>query len=147
MSAHRVFHCIVDDTALITNISEIKTWISQGIVTLVIPLYSRNSQEISAVATRLTRLALERLNLLKKDSSQIGINAREAVKFLDRVTSGKDGPSQEAITLQGPDEEYKTWDEVEEHLVKEEGESESTAAAVDKVPATQTKCTTAEQVT
>jgi hypothetical protein len=40
MSVQRVFHCIVDDTALITNISEIKTWVSQGIVTLVVPLYS-----------------------------------------------------------------------------------------------------------
>jgi hypothetical protein len=85
--------------------------------------------------------------LLKKDSSQIGINAREAVKFLDRVTSGKDGLSEEAIVLQGPDEEYTTWDEVEEHLVKEEGEPESTAAAVDKVAATQATCTVAEQMT
>jgi hypothetical protein len=85
--------------------------------------------------------------LLKKDSSQIGINAREAVKFLDRVTSGKDGLSEEAIVLQGPDEEYNTWDEVEEHLVKEQGEPESAAAAVDKVPATQATCTVAEQVT
>jgi len=39
----KVFHCIVDDTALITNISEIKTWVSQGIVTLVVPLYSTDS--------------------------------------------------------------------------------------------------------
>lgn len=43
MSVQRVFHCIVDDTALITNISEIKTWVSQGIVTLVVPLYSMDS--------------------------------------------------------------------------------------------------------
>jgi hypothetical protein len=84
--------------------------------------------------------------LLKKDSSQIGINAREAVKFLDRVTSGKDGLSEEAIVLQGPDEEYKTWDEVEEHLVKEEGEAESTTAAGASAPATQAKGTIPEPV-
>ncbi|RMZ91657.1 hypothetical protein DV736_g1101, partial [Chaetothyriales sp. CBS 134916] len=79
-------HCIVDDTALTTNIAEIEAWVSSGTVSLVIPLYT-----------------LERLHLLKKDSSQIGQNARKAVKFLDRMTSGSD----EAVTLQGPDEHDK----------------------------------------
>ena len=61
-------------------------------------------------------LALNRLHVVKQDSSQLGASAREAVKFLDRVTSGKDGVSEDAILLQGPDDQYATWAEVEEHL-------------------------------
>ena len=37
----KVFHCVVDDSALTVNISEIKKWTSQGAITLIVPLYSR----------------------------------------------------------------------------------------------------------
>jgi hypothetical protein len=40
MTTRKVFHCIVDDTALITNISEIKNWVFRGVITLVVPVYS-----------------------------------------------------------------------------------------------------------
>ena len=46
------------------------------------------------------------------------MNAREAVKFLDRVTSGKDGLPMESITIQGPDDQYSTWSQVEEYLAR-----------------------------
>jgi hypothetical protein len=36
----KVFHCVVDDTALTVNISEIKKWTAQGSITLIVPLYS-----------------------------------------------------------------------------------------------------------
>ena len=62
---------------------------------------------------------------MKKDASQIGINAREAVKFLDRVTSGKDGLPENSIMLQGPDEQYGTWSQVEEHLLKDDAVREN----------------------
>lgn len=82
---------------------------------------------LGALFQKLTTLALERLHLLKKDASQIGINAREAVKFLDRVTSGKDGLNDDAIALQGPDEQYMTWKQVEEHLIQEDAELDNRA--------------------
>ena len=42
MSAGRkIFHCAVDETALTTNISEIKKWTTNGSITLVVPLYSK----------------------------------------------------------------------------------------------------------
>jgi hypothetical protein len=63
------------------------------------------------------------------------------VKFLDRVTSGND-----AITLQGPEEEYMTWNEVEEHLVKEDAEPENGAAVYDSIPAASPKCRIAQEV-
>lgn len=41
MSAGRkVFRCAVDETALSTNISEIKKWTTNGAIDLVVPLYS-----------------------------------------------------------------------------------------------------------
>jgi hypothetical protein len=36
----KVFHSVVDDTALTVNISEIKKWTAQGSITLIVPLYS-----------------------------------------------------------------------------------------------------------
>jgi len=42
MSTERkTFHCAVDETALTTNISEIKKWTTSGAIDLIVPLYSR----------------------------------------------------------------------------------------------------------
>ncbi|KAL4930398.1 uncharacterized protein BDV17DRAFT_259545 [Aspergillus undulatus] len=102
MSAGRkVFHCAVDETALTTNISEIKKWATNGAITLIVPLYT-----------------LERLHALKKAGSQVAINAREAVRFLDRATSGKDNAS-ERVILQGPMEQYEHWNEAEKFFLPE----------------------------
>ena len=35
-----LMRCLVDDTILTRNIQEIETWVSQGLVVLVVPLYS-----------------------------------------------------------------------------------------------------------
>lgn len=40
-TGRKVFHCAVDETALTTNISEIKKWTTNGSITLVVPLYSK----------------------------------------------------------------------------------------------------------
>ena len=61
------------------------------------------------------RPALERLHLLKKDASPIGQNARKAVKFLDRMTSGKFELPIDPVTIQLSDQQYATWQEVEAH--------------------------------
>lgn len=74
----------------------------------------------------LTPTALERLALLKQDASQIGINARQTVEFLDRVTEGRDGLPVSAISLQGPTEQYQHWSDVEKHLVKDENTVQET---------------------
>lgn len=64
-------------------------------------------------------VALERLQVLRQDGSQIGMNAREAQKFLDQVTSGKDGFPEKSVTIQEPDEQYKRWAEVEARFIVE----------------------------
>lgn len=39
-TGRKVFRCAVDETALSTNISEIKKWTTNGAIDLVVPLYS-----------------------------------------------------------------------------------------------------------
>jgi thiosulfate/3-mercaptopyruvate sulfurtransferase len=65
------------------------------------------------------RSALERLHGLKRAGSQVAINAREAVRFLDRVTSGKDNIPADRVILQGPMEQYENWEEAEKYFLPE----------------------------
>ncbi|KAL2835410.1 Rhodanese-like domain-containing protein [Aspergillus pseudoustus] len=110
----KIFHCAVDETALTTNISEIKKWTTNGAITLIVPLYT-----------------LERLHALKKAGSQVAINAREAVRFLDRATSGKDNVASERVILQGPMEQYENWSQAEKFFLPEfEEEEEATNGSV-----------------
>ncbi len=81
----------------------------------------------------LTATALERLALLKQDASQIGINARQTVEFLDRVTEGKDGLPVSAISLQGPTEQYQKWSDVEKHLIAEDEAEERMSKKIPSV--------------
>ena len=123
----KVFHCVVDDTALSVNIGEIKKWTSQGAITLIVPLYSMSIlfQCLLRLLPRtfqadcLLALALERLHTLKKSGSQVGSNAREAVGFLDRVTSGKHNIPASKVVLQGPMEQFENWAEAEQYFLPE----------------------------
>ncbi|KAL3469364.1 thiosulfate sulfurtransferase [Aspergillus californicus] len=114
----KVFHCAVDETALTTNISEIKKWATNGAITLIVPLYT-----------------LERLHTLKKAGSQVAINAREAVRFLDRATSGKDSVASERVILQGPMEQFNSWSEAEKFFLPEfeEGPEETDGLAAEEL--------------
>lgn len=47
------------------------------------------------------------------------MNAREAVRFLDRVTSGKDSIPPERVVIQGPMEQYEDWKEAERYFLPE----------------------------
>lgn len=42
MSNQTFIHCIVDDTALVTNLDEVGPWVQAGTVNLVVPLYSKS---------------------------------------------------------------------------------------------------------
>lgn len=77
-------------------------------------------------------LALERLHALKRAGNQVAINAREAVRFLDRVTSGKDNIAAERVVLQGPMEQYERWEDAEKFFLPEfEEEPETIDHGVD----------------
>lgn len=84
--------------------------------------------------------ALERLHALKRAGSQIAINAREAVRFLDRVTSGKDHIAADRVVLQGPMEQYERWEDAEKFFLpefEEEPEALDDAAYPESAPDSQ----------
>ncbi|KAH8702987.1 hypothetical protein GQ44DRAFT_630834 [Phaeosphaeriaceae sp. PMI808] len=100
----KLFNCIVDDTALIAGVKKstrdgIRKWVSQGSIRLYVPLYT-----------------LTQLHRLKAGTERINADAREAVKWLDDITSVP-GEVANRVTLQGADEAYTTWAEVEKCLL------------------------------
>jgi hypothetical protein len=75
---------------------------------------------------------------LKRAGSQIAINAREAVRFLDRVTSGKDHIVADRVALQGPMEQYERWEDAEKYFLPEfEEEPEALDETASPDPATE----------
>lgn len=91
--------------------------------------------------------ALERLHALKRAGSQVAINAREAVRFLDRVTSGKDHIAADRVALQGPMEQYERWEDAEKFFLpefEEEPEALDDAASPESVHESQKSIATPE---
>lgn len=94
--------------------------------------------------------ALERLNLLKKDHSQIGTNARKAVKFLDQITSTSTF-AHEPVTIQGPDDQFAHWSQVEAHYAQSQPQPrgqtahESMSVAAGPAPELRADAVTPEQ--
>lgn len=75
---------------------------------------------------------------MKRAGSQIAINAREAVRFLDRVTSGKDHIVADRVALQGPMEQYERWEDAEKFFLPEfEEEPEALDEIASPDPATE----------
>lgn len=74
----------------------------------------------SAPALILTNLlpALTALHRLKNGNERINADAREAVKWLDEVTS-MSGDAADRVLLEGVDEAYNTWEEVEKFMLPE----------------------------
>lgn len=79
--------------------------------------FTVRSSYVRGYRVELTSAALERLHLLKKDISQLGQNARKAVKFLDQVTSTPN-LSHDPVIIQGPDDQYPKWSDVESRYVE-----------------------------
>ncbi|KAF2632739.1 hypothetical protein BU25DRAFT_330144 [Macroventuria anomochaeta] len=103
----KVFNCIVDDTALIAGVKKstrdgIRKWISQGAICLFVPLHT-----------------LTALHRLKNGNERINADAREAVKWLDEITSLSSGDAADRVLLEGVDEAYSTWNEVEKFMLPE----------------------------
>lgn len=64
-------------------------------------------------------VALAQLNRLTKGSDRIGADARDAVKWLDEITSVPSIENSGRVQLEGVDEAYVTWEEVEPFLLPE----------------------------
>ncbi|KAF2192278.1 hypothetical protein K469DRAFT_554255 [Zopfia rhizophila CBS 207.26] len=103
--SRKVFNCIVDDTALIAGVKKstrdgIRKWVSHGAIRLFVPLHT-----------------LTQLDCLKKGSERINSDAREAIKWLDDITSMPDVEMSGRVQLEGVDETYPTWEQVEKFLL------------------------------
>lgn len=103
----KVFHCIVDETALMAGVKKstrdgIRKWIAQGAIRLYVPLHT-----------------LTQLHRLSSGTERINADAREAVKWLDEATSLSASADADRVQLEGVDEAYTKWDDVEQFLLPE----------------------------
>ncbi|KAF2030330.1 hypothetical protein EK21DRAFT_100544 [Setomelanomma holmii] len=100
----KIFNCIVDDTALVAGVKKstrdgIRKWVAHGSIRLYVPLHT-----------------LTQLHRLKNGTDRVNADAREAVKWLDEITSGDVAGR---VYIEGVDETYTTWAEVEKFLLPE----------------------------
>ncbi|KAF2501756.1 hypothetical protein BU16DRAFT_451133 [Lophium mytilinum] len=103
----KVFNCIVDETALVAGVKKstrdgIRKWVTCGAIRLFVPLYT-----------------LSQLDRLKKGSDRVNVDAREAIKWLDDITSIPTIQTTGLVQIEGADEMYLTWAEVETFLLPE----------------------------
>jgi len=102
----KVFHCIADDTALMAGVKKstrdgIRKWVAQGAICLYVPLHT-----------------LAQLQRLKMGTDRAHAESREAMKWLDEITSVP-GDVANRVKLQGGEEEYATWAEVGKYMLPE----------------------------
>lgn len=98
-------NCIVDDSALLTGLSEdskddLKQWVRNGVINLFVPLYT-----------------LEKLNKMRSSPPPTNLNARKTLEWLDEITTSTEGRPVGRVELQGPEDQYKSWKEVERYLL------------------------------
>ncbi|KAF8422520.1 hypothetical protein EV426DRAFT_172793 [Tirmania nivea] len=96
--SRKVFHCVVDDTALTSAIAEFKRWIQDGAVVVTVPLCT-----------------LDGLDQCKKGTDDININSREAIRYFDRIQNGS--LSVRGLSFQNPTEKFETWKQAEEYMI------------------------------
>lgn len=97
--SRKVFHCVVDDTALTSAIAEFKRWIQDGAVVVTVPLCT-----------------LDGLDQCKKGTDIININSREAIRYFDRIQNGS--LSVRGLSFQSPTEKFDTWKQAaEEYMI------------------------------
>ncbi|KAJ4374029.1 hypothetical protein N0V83_002768 [Neocucurbitaria cava] len=118
----KVFNCIVDDTALVAGVKKstrdgIRKWISQGAIRLFVPLHSMRPCTMIDVSPLTILLALTQLHRLKNGDERVNADAREAVKWLDEVTSIPAVEVANRVQLEGVEEAYTTWAEVAQFLL------------------------------
>lgn len=105
--SRKVFNCIVDDAALIAGVKKstrdgIRKWVNQGAIRLFVPLQT-----------------LAQLNSLKNGKDRVNADAKEAIKWLDDITSVQDNPVSGRVQLEGVDEHFHTWAEVAQFMLPE----------------------------
>lgn len=117
----KVFNCIVDDSALVAGVKTatrngIRQWVKNGQIRLFVPLHgiSLLPPPIHKVDPSLTRVtAIDELQRQKRSDTRHGRDVEETLKWLDDATTKYPW----AVTLQGGDQYYANWAEVERFAV------------------------------
>ncbi|KAK6438839.1 hypothetical protein LTR95_004958 [Oleoguttula sp. CCFEE 5521] len=99
--SRKIFNCIIDDTALVAGVKKstrngVRQWVKNGQIRLFVPLH-----------------ALEQLSRQKNASTRHGEDVRDTLEWLDHATT----TYPHTIRLQGADETYERWEEVERFTV------------------------------
>ena len=118
--SRKVFKVAVDDSTLINGLKKttrdgIRKWVNQGAIQLFIPLHSELISSPHCIVVQIlltTTSALDRLGNLAKRHDRISAEAREALRWLDEITSVN-----ENVHLQGGFEAYENWSEVEKYML------------------------------
>lgn len=109
-----IFHCICDDSALTASIGDLKRFIADKTITMVVPFTCKPPSSPSTSATLTHPLAaLDSLDRLKKGAEETNVHARESIRYFDRMLQA--APGRKPITgvcIQGPSEKYSSWGDV-----------------------------------
>lgn len=113
----KVFNCIADDTALVAGVKRstrngLRQWVKNGQIRLFVPLHGSWSDLGNRIFTDHST-ALEHLNQQRTAQGQHGEDVRETLEWLDQATEKY--PS--SIALQGGDEIYEQWSDVQKFAV------------------------------
>ncbi|KAK6435338.1 hypothetical protein LTR95_008473 [Oleoguttula sp. CCFEE 5521] len=114
--SRKIFNCIIDDTALVAGVKKstrngVRQWVKNGQIRLFVPLH-----------------ALEQLSRQKNASTRHGEDVRDTLEWLDHATTNYP----HTIRLQGADETYERWEEVERFTVPRSLFSEHDHVAADQ---------------
>lgn len=90
----KIFHCVCDETALTANIPDLKRFVAEKSITMIVPFS-----------------ALDSLDHLKKGTDNTSIHARESIRFFDRVQTTAGRKQITGVRIQAPTEKYENWAE------------------------------------
>ncbi|KAL9050867.1 MAG: hypothetical protein Q9162_006376 [Coniocarpon cinnabarinum] len=116
-------NCIVDDSALVASVRQgsphsIQPWLAQNAINVFVPLS-----------------ALERLSKLRAINCPVRNDAQKALVWLDQVTSSTASNPVGYVQLQGPDDQYTNWQQVEQYLLPDTPFSRTNAGESDRMDA------------
>ena len=116
-------NCIVDDSALVASVRQgsqhsVQPWLSQGAINIYVPISGMHpNHTFCCTLTDKLLAALGRLNALRNINCPVRDDAQTALQWLDDITTITASHSEGRVELQGPDDQYRTWQEVERYLL------------------------------
>lgn len=134
-------NCIVDDSALVASVRSgaphsIRPWLAQDAINVFVPISGKLSNlAVLCIPLITLHIALDRLNALRRIKCPVRNDAHEALKWLDDITTLTSSKRCGRVELQGPEDQYSSWQDVERYLLPETPLSRSNGHGQDRVDA------------